>query len=376
MSVPKKKNVVEPMIQSTSNAPQILSTNTTIPRIYEPSPAPPHVPRISSEAKLLHHTAHVHAISTGSFLPPIMVDIDPVDGVCNLDCNWCCQAKSRSARPAKFMTPNTMKQLGVFCGDWGVKSWRISGDSEPLLNQNIDTLIHSGYDSGIDIGLITNGVFLERVSAFSKLTYLGVSLDATTASTWSQVKNTSPRGFDTIISNIKRIRNDHPSLDLCIKFVRFDAKKSLNKHQFSEHLSIISETDVAEVDNYVEAEEMEDFAKNLGCRAIIRDAYPENFAETYKFSQCHVTPLGGVFDASHNFHLCCDARSVHVLTDDYTRDNWRELPRLWGSDLHKKLIENIQPKQCAGCAKSKMNEILEHIVLPSNHSKDYQLNFI
>ena len=268
MSVPKKKNVVEPMIQSTSNAPQIPSTNTTIPRIYEPSPAPPHVPRISSEAKLLHHTAHVHAISTGSFLPPIMVDIDPVDGVCNLDCNWCCQAKSRSARPAKFMTPNTMKQLGVFCGDWGVKSWRISGDSEPLLNQNIDTLIHSGYDSGIDIGLITNGVFLERVSAFSKLTYLGVSLDATTASTWSQVKNTSPRGFDTIINNIKRIRNDHPSLDLCIKFVRFDAKKSLNKHQFSEHLSIISETDVAEVDNYVEAEEMEDFAKILAAEQL------------------------------------------------------------------------------------------------------------
>ena len=34
-----------------------------------------------------------------------------------------------------------------------------------------------------------------------------------------------------------------------------------------------------------------------------------------------------------------------MLTDDYTRDDWQELPRLWGSDRHKTLIENIQPGQ-------------------------------
>ncbi|MEO1992740.1 MAG: radical SAM protein [Pirellulales bacterium] len=376
MSIPKKNDDSRTRIHPTLDTAHDSCPNSSLPRIYRPSSVPPHVPQVSSEAKLLHHPEHIHGITTGRFLPPIMVDIDPVDGVCNLDCTWCCQAQSRSARPAKFMNQETMLRLGPFCKDWGVKSWRISGDSEPLLNRNINTLIRSGYESDIDIGLITNGVFLDRVTTFSNLTYLGVSLDATTASTWSKVKNSTPQGFDTIINNIKRIRNEYPCLDLCLKFVRFHAKKSLNKNQFSESLSIINENNGSEADNYVEAEEMEDFAKNLGCRPIIRDAYPENLAKTYKFDRCHVTPMGGVFDASHQFHLCCDARSIYVLTDDYTRDDWQELPRLWGSDRHKTLIENIQPVQCVGCAKNKMNEIFEHVVMTSDNSQEYQRNFI
>ena len=47
--------------------------------------------------------------------------------------------------------------------------------------------------------------------------------------------------------------------------------------------------------------------------------------------------MSGTFGADHKFHLCCDARNVFVLTDDYTKNNWEELPKLWGSKKHKDL---------------------------------------
>ena len=345
-------------------------------RVYTPPTEARELPSVSVAAKLLHHREHITGIAKGNFLSPVMVDIDPVDGVCNLDCAWCCQAQSRSSRPAKFMSPETMRRLGPFCRDWGVKAWRISGDSEPLLNRNIETLIQSGGDSGIDMGLITNGVFLDRIQSFSYLTYVGVSLDATNALTWSELKRSPPEGFKKIIRNVQHIRQEHPDLDLCIKFVRFHSETSLTKEQFSKVGTNFDDDPVSQSNNLQEAEELEDFAKNLGCRPITRDAYPTGFADTYSFSKCHATPLGGVFDASHQFHLCCDARSVHVLTDDYTRNDWQELPSLWGSDRHKQMIADIQPKKCAGCAKFKTNEILEHVVMTSEASESYQVNFI
>jgi len=347
-----------------------------LPHIYAPVSEPPQPPEVNFAAKLLRHHENIAGIQTGQFLPPVMVDVDLVDGVCNLDCAWCCQAQSRASRPARYMSEETMRRLGPFCHNWGVKAWRISGDSEPTLNRNIDVLIRSGQDAGIDMGLITNGVFLERLTTASALTYLGISLDATTSSTWSRLKRSPASNFRKIIDNVKQVRQECPQLDICIKFVRFQADESLGKNDFSNSLSVLDNSPSNQTGNGEDAEQLDKFSRDLGCRPILKEAYPKGLADSYVFSRCNATPLGGVFDASHNFHLCCDARSVYVLTDDYTRDDWRELPALWGSEKHQQLIESIIPRRCEGCAKRQVNEILQHVVMSSHCSSDYQVNFI
>ncbi len=328
------------------------------------------------QLRLLAHPDRLTGIASGNLEAPVMVDIDPVDGACNLDCEWCCQAASRASRPMRLMSETTMKRLGPFCRDWGIKSWRIAGDSEPLLNHKFETLISSGAESAIDMGLITNGVFLERLTndALNKLTWLGVSLDAGTRDTWSQLKRSDPRNFDKILKNIANIRERVPQLDMSIKFLRWSSTEHLSKKDFQRNLLPTIDSEPVELDNAGDVETVIELAHQLGVRAIIKEAYPKNFAETYRFTKCHATPLGGVFDANHNFHLCCDARNIYVLTDDYTRDNWQELPRLWGGDRHRELIDSIQPSQCVGCAKHQMNEILESHVIPT--SQTTQLNFI
>lgn len=332
---------------------------------------------MDSRLKLLRHADRIAGIQTGKLLAPVMVDVDPVDGVCNLDCEWCCQAASRASRPATFMEVSTMHRLGEFCAQWGVKAWRISGDSEPLLNKHTHELLAAGNANGIDIGVITNGVFLDRldVHALRRLSYLGVSLDAATPETWARLKRSKPEGFTTILENVRRARELAPQLDISLKFIKWEPVHNLSKESFADSsLPLLNEQAIRDTSNYRDAELLPALAQSLGVNHILKDAYPSNMPATYRFERCHATPLGGVFDASHNFHLCCDARNRFVLTDDYTRDNWQELPRLWGSEKHWELIRSIEPQKCAGCAKHKMNEALQHLAVEPQIGD--QVNFI
>ncbi|MCP4835502.1 MAG: radical SAM protein, partial [Phycisphaera sp.] len=192
--------------------------------------------RIDNRLKLLAHPDRLLGIQTGDFAPPVLVDIDPVDGVCNLDCEWCCQAASRASRPTKFMSEETMRRLGPFSREWGVKSWRIAGDSEPLLNKNINTLIASGAEAGIDMGLITNGVYLERITpeSLERLDWLGVSLDAGTPETWSRLKKSPAENFEPSRENIAAVLAKAPTPDVAINFLPSSAAEHPRKEPFGQ----------------------------------------------------------------------------------------------------------------------------------------------
>src|SRR3990167_10349693 len=134
--------------------------------------------KIDDKIKLLRYMDRVQGVMDGNFKPPILTDVDIVEGLCNLDCEWCCQRDSRESKSYLLMKPETMERIGPFCKNWGVKSWRIAGDSEPTMNKDLATLLQSGHDAGIDMGLITNGTLLHRVGNLQYLTWLGISLDA------------------------------------------------------------------------------------------------------------------------------------------------------------------------------------------------------
>lgn len=342
--------------------------------------------KIDPKIRLLRHRHHVNGIINKKFLPPIMVDVDVVEGYCNLDCAWCSQAKSRASKPRKYMEEKTMFGLGEFSKKWGIKSWRIATDSEPTLHKNLGALFESGHKNGIDMGLTTNGVLLDKVENLNYLTWIGISLDAVKSETWSVSKRSPTKNFDRIIENIKMIKSKFPKLDVSIKYHKWSSDgDNLGKNDFYPDSKIVSEdkkfkndTNLNEqnFENITESELLPQLANKLGVGYALRDAFPSDFSSRYKFSKCMATPLSGTFGADHKFHLCCDARNVFVLTDDYTRDNWEELPKLWGSEEHLKLIESIEPKKCLGCSKFKLCSVLENVVDDGKFTKEYQVNFI
>ena len=340
---------------------------------------------LDPKIKLLRHYNRIKGITSGDFSPPVMVEVDVVEGYCNLDCAWCSQAKSRALKKRTYMKTETMIRLGSFSRSWGIKSWRIATDSEPTLHKNLDVLFQAGHENGIDMGLTTNGVLLDRLKNLQYLTWLGISLDATQAETWSRTKRSPKKNFFRILDNIRKIKDKFPDLDVTIKYHKwssngnFMAKNDFypNFSQHSTNRKFGSENhDESVRENISESSELPELASELGVNYVLRDAFPIDFHKQYKFSKCFSTPLSGVFGADHRFHLCCDARNVFVLTDDYTRNDWEELPSLWGTKKHKALIESIEPQKCLGCSKFKLCSVLENVVMNGNYTEDYQVNFI
>lgn len=328
------------------------------------------------KVKLLRHYGRVQGILDGALRPPVMADIDVVNGLCNLDCEWCAQRGSREAKKPTFMSVDTMTRMGPFCRQWGVKAWRLGGDSEPTLNKNIHRLFRSGGDQGIDMGLITNGVLLDTVSDLHLLRWVGISLDAVTDTTWSRLKNADPSTFHRIVNGIRALREKCPDLNITIKFVRWSNADHLGRYDLSSEHKAGAGYNGVRLDNFEDAERLPDFAKELGCNYILRNALPKNGSQEYRFDVCRATPLYATFGSDHKFYLCCDQRSNYILTDDYTRDNWADVPSLWGSAEHKKLIDSIRPKACKYCSKEWLNTILESVMLDGKYTRDFDVNFI
>ena len=198
-------------------------------------------------------------------------------------------------------------------------------------------------------------------------------MDATCAKTWSSLKGSPEKNFHRIIDNVKRIRDSIPNLEISLKFIRWAEDQHLGRNDF------VTETTGSKVrqrNNFSDAERLPMLAKELGCEYILRDAFPKNSAEQYQFEVCRGTPLYATFGADHGFYLCCDVRTGYVLTDDYTRNDWRELYDLWGSEKHRKLVASIDPKECKFCSKKWLNTIMENIILDGKYSNEYQTNFI
>ena len=74
------------------------------------------------QLRLLAHPDRLTGIASGNLEAPVMVDIDPVDGACNLDCEWCCQASSRASRPMRLMSETTMKRLAPCVSRTSIKA--------------------------------------------------------------------------------------------------------------------------------------------------------------------------------------------------------------------------------------------------------------
>jgi organic radical activating enzyme len=314
----------------------------------------------------------------GNYLsPPIMCDLD-LASICNLECIWCCQANWRFSKETGLMQEDVLEKLPFFYRNWGGKSIRISGEGEPTIHPMLNECINSFYLQKISVGLITNGTLLYKIpiSNFNKLTYLGISIDASDRDSWAHNKNSKPELFDNIIEGVKKVRKKFPDLDISLKYLMFN-EASLSYDEFSNfekqnHPNFIGDANCTREKIF----QFENLCKDLKVNSIIKTAYEAGYPNMYNFTKCRATPLGGVFGADLKFHLCCDARGKYILTDNFAKDNWKELPSLWGSKKHLDLINSIEPKSCLGCAKKTHNEILSNIVLTSDKTKDLQVDFI
>ena len=115
---------------------------------------------------------------------PICVEVDLVSG-CNQGCRWC-QFKSWRKKNV-FIAAEFLKSIFKDLRFGGTKAIELVGGGEPTLHPKIKEIVKSATKSGLEIGLITNGLLLPRIfSIANKLKYIRISLDAATSETYQR----------------------------------------------------------------------------------------------------------------------------------------------------------------------------------------------
>jgi len=157
--------------------------------------------RIDSH-KLMFHVQRLNTWLEGKVVYPLYLEISPA-GCCNHRCIFC--AYDFVGYKQNFINTAILKRRLTEMASLGVKSILYSGEGEPLLHDDIATIIKHTKRIGIDVALATNGVFLDKAMADSilgDLAWIKISINAGTKETYALIHRASAADFERVIKNL------------------------------------------------------------------------------------------------------------------------------------------------------------------------------
>jgi MoaA/NifB/PqqE/SkfB family radical SAM enzyme len=183
-----------------------------------PAPAPLLAPPTKTEGdpfnshKILNHFDRISAFVRGDLVYPITVEIDPTN-VCNHRCQWCV---SIEAHTGEVLEVSRFAALIDELKQSDVKSIVLKGGGEPTTHTHFIEMLDIARNSGMDIGLITNGSMPRRGSREKIVEccdWVRVSLDAATPRTHREIHGTSD--FTRILQNVEYLTQACTDRNVC-----------------------------------------------------------------------------------------------------------------------------------------------------------------
>lgn len=362
-----------------------------------------------NSAKLFAHVGYWKTIARGYVPPPLLVTIDPCT-VCNLDCVWC-NSKSiigNKQNVNRYMSASEMIQLVDFLAKWGVKAVCVAGGGEPLLNANIDDLIYSLVQSGIKVGVVTNGNAIEHhIPALSLCDWVSVSIDAGNGITYAKLKGKDKLvrtlvGMEKLIKESKknktRLADPGQGHGVTYKFLLHPEnvgevyQAALWAKQIGcrnlhirpvgvPHHELKNEKQIGFTEEHIQT-----YEKYLEKSFVLDDEEFSVFAVNHKFGRgfkientfkkCWAVFMTAVFEparhegAMFSMGLCCDRRGDEKLIVKDAIDP-ESVTKFWGSKGHYELHRSILLSECPRCTYRPHNLIFEKVILTENMTPDF-----
>ena len=128
----------------------------------------------------------LHVLSNFPFAAPMAIDLDPTS-YCDLSCPGCISADLLGG---ERFTAARLQSLAKELAAANVRAVVLIGGGEPLLHRSTPDIARILTNSGVSVGLVTNGTLLGKVldQLTGNLSWLRISLDAATAATYMQVR--------------------------------------------------------------------------------------------------------------------------------------------------------------------------------------------
>jgi len=312
---------------------------------------------------------------------PVTLDVE-LTNACNLKCPWC------FTRDWREQEQGHMSDAAF----WGTLAFaphcaavQITGGGEPTLHPKFDVFVKACVDRGIPFSLITNGTRLRCVNLdlLAKAAWVGVSVDAGTAETWSCVKGMPEAMFVELGQGIAELvargvpvtykfcvtRENAGDLEAAIKRASL-----LNCESFHARAAYgVDDPDVDRALRAVRRTYLSGIAEggiastlfDTRNMAIYIDGHKIRGGESPKrFRRCVETRLLLTVCADGNCYICQDHRgdeefkltNVESFSGGYCTHGGP-----WGGMHHRRLIAAIDPQKCGKCTMNAYNEAFEKL---------------
>jgi MoaA/NifB/PqqE/SkfB family radical SAM enzyme len=292
--------------------------------------------------KLIHDHRLMKGISEAKFILLRHLQLCPTNR-CNLNCSFCsCGDREKSIE----MPLVQVMDLLYTAKGCGCEAITITGGGEPLMHPDINLIIKACYDKGIKVGLVTNGLLLDKLT--ERVDWLRVSFD-------------SGRDFkvlSTVLNRaVKRILTDW-----AFSFVAYEGVGQLKKlvkyanaNRFT-HVRV-----VADINN-----PSDDVI--MSCRSLLAGVdkkviYQPRTRPTAGQKKCWISLLKPTIAADGTIYPCCGAQ--YALKD--TRDFHKALSM--GKDLKEVITKQLvfDGSVCDKCYYSNYNKFIDLVMENVEH---------
>lgn len=238
--------------------------------------------------KLLHNK-----ILDGNRIIPVHLQMIPTNA-CNISCDFCsCSDSDRK----KSLTLEQMMEVIDISSERGTKAITLTGGGSPLMHPNLNEVIRYAEDKGIEVGLTTNGILLNRFEKHPNLT-------------WARISSSDDR--KPVYKRIEKAVKVNPQTDWAFAHVvtknpRYDRIKELvefaNEHKFS-HVKIHPDLfNIAQVP----MEEVKNYLKNTDTSRVV---YQDRDNITKGTKNCYISLLKPMVSPEGVFACCGSQYSV------------------------------------------------------------------
>lgn len=271
--------------------------------------------------KTFYHYEVMRAAANGEPVMPVSCEID-VSNVCDLDCSFCMFEDFRS-KVSAMLEWQLYSSLVFQLRDVGCRSVTFTGGGEPLMHPKFDQMSILAYRSGLDVGLVTNGISLYKLSNPRIFKFIRVSLDASNPETYKIIKGRDK--FDRVIQGIKHVKRNGAFVGL--SYVVCEE----NRDGIKEAQELANELEVEYIQfkpayiqnggSYEDYEMPTDVGKIINTeRFIAKDRLP-----------CKMAGLVGIVTADANVCFCCQYRGQLIagsLESETFKELWQRRHRM------------------------------------------------
>lgn len=300
-------------------------------------------------------------------MPPVSVELHLTNN-CNLHCPWCTDRDLHGNNEA-LSFDKICESLRYF-GQQGT-GVTLEGGGEPTIHPMFKEIVKYGYDSDVNLGLITNGT-VDISEVINKFKWIRVSLDASNEQEYIQEKGKNL--YDCVLDNLKRYQNirDNKKCFLGVGYV-------LTTRNYSEINGVVSLLDKLGVD-YIyfrpveespeitpSREDMYDLRKELlkivenkriKFMLIVNDRLEYDNANL----PCVAHSLTSIIHANGDVVCCEKRRHDNIIYGNIYEDSFRNI---WKSDKRiaatKKLLDSEHQLGCSVCRITPFNKIIDNL---------------